>query len=108
MLVGDVQGKTCILIDDIADTSYTITRAARLLTERGAKKIYAIITHGILSGGAIERISESDIDELVVSNTVPQDQVLEMLSKVKVCALFLPSATSINLSQLTYTLLLGL
>lgn len=74
MLVGDVKGKECILIDDLVDTSYTITRAAKLLKDQGAKKVTAIITHGIFSGDAIERIGKSLIDKLIVTNSVPQDQ----------------------------------
>jgi ribose-phosphate pyrophosphokinase len=73
-LVGKVDGKKCILIDDIADTSHTITRAASLLHVNGATKVIAVITHGILSADAPQRIIASHIDELVVSNTVPQDE----------------------------------
>ncbi|KAI9136225.1 phosphoribosyltransferase-like protein [Paraphysoderma sedebokerense] len=84
-LVGDVRNRPCILVDDLADTSTTITRAARLLTASGATKIYAIITHGILSADAVERIIDSGIDEVVVSNTVPQeDHVQRGKGKVKV------------------------
>lgn len=72
MLVGNVQEKTVVLIDDIADTSHTITRAAQLLKERGCSKVYAIVTHAVLSGDAIERIKESCIDQFVASTSVPQ------------------------------------
>lgn len=74
ILVGDVKDRVCILVDDIADTSFTITRAAALLTQSGATKIYALITHGVLSGDAVERVKNSTIDEVVVSNSVPQDE----------------------------------
>lgn len=74
ILVGDVRGRNCILIDDITDTSYTITKAARLLREKGAKKIYALVSHAILSADAVDHIGQSAIDELIVSNSVPQDQ----------------------------------
>ncbi|KAI9183791.1 phosphoribosyltransferase-like protein [Polychytrium aggregatum] len=83
MLVGDVKDKVCILIDDIADTSYTMTKAAALLVEKGATKIYAVITHGIMSGNAISRIQESPIDEVIVSNTVPQATHMEQSSKIR-------------------------
>ncbi|ORY80628.1 PRTase-like protein [Neocallimastix californiae] len=83
-LVGDVKDKVCILIDDIIDTSSTITRAAQILVNHGAKKIYAIITHAILSGDAIKRINDSVIDELIVSNSVPQDEHVKQCSKIKV------------------------
>ncbi|CAG8517222.1 14405_t:CDS:2 [Funneliformis caledonium] len=84
MLVGEVKDKVCILIDDIADTSCTITRAAKILGENGAKKIYAIITHGIMSGDAIQRIAASVIDQVIVSDSVPQDEHLLHCTKLKV------------------------
>ncbi|GAB5591735.1 ribose-phosphate pyrophosphokinase [Umbelopsis nana] len=84
MLVGDVRDKVCILIDDIADTSFTITKAAKVLRDNGAVKIYAIITHGIMSGDAVERIQRSYLDEVIVSNTVPQDEHVQRCSKIKV------------------------
>lgn len=83
MLVGDVRGKECILIDDICDTSYTITRAARMLRENGALKVYAIVCHAILSGSALENIEKSDINQIVVSNSIPQNEHLQS-SKIKV------------------------
>ncbi|CAM9017008.1 unnamed protein product [Wickerhamomyces anomalus] len=73
MLVGDVKGKECILIDDLVDTSYTITRAAKLLKDQGAKKVYALITHAIFSGDALKRVKASAIDKLIVTNSVPQE-----------------------------------
>ncbi|TPX37181.1 ribose-phosphate diphosphokinase [Synchytrium microbalum] len=84
MLVGDVKNKVCILIDDIADTSFTITKAAKVLKEFGATRIYALITHAIMSGDAIERIKASSIDEVVVSNSVPQEDHLAKCPKMKV------------------------
>ncbi|KAG0164759.1 ribose-phosphate pyrophosphokinase [Apophysomyces sp. BC1034] len=74
MLVGDVRGKECILIDDIADTSFTITKAAKMLRENGALKIYAIVSHALLSSNAMENIEQSAIDQFVVSNSIPQEQ----------------------------------
>ncbi|KAF9160534.1 ribose-phosphate pyrophosphokinase [Actinomortierella ambigua] len=84
MLVGDVRDKVCILIDDIADTSFTITKAAKVLAENGAKKIYAIITHAIMSGDAISRIQNSCIDQVIVSNSIPQEEHLANCPKMKV------------------------
>ncbi|KAI8802413.1 phosphoribosyltransferase-like protein [Cladochytrium replicatum] len=84
MLVGDVRGKVCILIDDIADTSFTITKAAKVLVENGATRVVALITHAIMSGDAIERINNSDIDEVIVSNSIPQDEHLAKCPKMKV------------------------
>ncbi|KAL2019114.1 hypothetical protein VTK56DRAFT_10065 [Thermocarpiscus australiensis] len=74
MLVGDVAGRVCILIDDLLDTGNTITRAAKLLKKEGATTIYAMVTHGVFSGDAINRINASAIDKLVVTNSVPQDE----------------------------------
>lgn len=69
-IVGNVEGKTCILIDDIIDTAGTITLAAKALKEYGAKRVFACCTHPVLSGPAIERIQNSEIEELVVTNTI--------------------------------------
>ncbi|KAL9118581.1 MAG: hypothetical protein Q9187_004874 [Circinaria calcarea] len=84
MLVGDVAGRTAILIDDLADTSNTITRAARLLKREGATKVYALLTHGILSGDAIDRINSSDLDKVVVTNSVPQEDHKKRCPKLEV------------------------
>ncbi|KAG0667982.1 ribose-phosphate pyrophosphokinase [Maudiozyma exigua] len=84
MLVGDVRNKVCIVVDDLVDTSYTICRAARLLKEQGATKVYALITHGLFSGDALERISSSEIDQLIVSNTVPQQETVKHLGSDRV------------------------
>lgn len=73
LLVGNITGKTCILVDDLADTSNTITRAAKLLKKEGALKVFALVTHGVLSGDAIERIFHSGLDKVIVTNSVPQD-----------------------------------
>lgn len=64
LLVGHVTGKTCILVDDLADTSNTITRAAKLLKKEGATKVYALVTHGVLSGDGVERIFHSGLDKV--------------------------------------------
>jgi ribose-phosphate pyrophosphokinase len=79
MLVGDVADRTTILIDDLADTATTITRAAKLLKKEGATQVIALVTHGILSGDAVERIKASAIDKLVVTNSVDQAEHKEQL-----------------------------
>lgn len=71
VLVGDVQDKIAILVDDMADTCGTLVKAASVLKEHGAKEIVAIVTHGILSGNAVEAINSSDLSRVVVTNTVP-------------------------------------
>ncbi|MBM7646464.1 ribose-phosphate pyrophosphokinase [Scopulibacillus daqui] len=70
-IIGNIEGKTAIIIDDIIDTAGTITLAANALIENGAKKVFACCTHPVLSGPAIERIDNSCISELVVTNTIP-------------------------------------
>lgn len=75
MLVGDIQGKVAILVDDMADTSNTITRAAKLLKGKGgATKVYALVTHGVFSGDAVERINASALDRVICTNSVPQEE----------------------------------
>jgi len=70
-IIGEVEGKTCILVDDLVDTAGTLCQAAVALKERGAVKVVAYITHPVLSGPAIGRIEASELDEIVVSNTIP-------------------------------------
>lgn len=84
MLVGDIKDRTAILIDDLADTSNTITRAAKLLKKEGASKVYALVTHGIFSGDAIDRINASALDKVVVTNTVSQEINLKRCPKLEV------------------------
>ncbi|KAJ6021704.1 hypothetical protein N7540_007208 [Penicillium herquei] len=84
MLVGDVRDRIAILIDDLADTSNTITRAAKLLKKEGASQVYALVTHGILSGDAIERINASALDKVVVTNSVVQSEHLRRCPKLEV------------------------
>lgn len=82
-IVGNVENKTAILIDDIIDTAGTITIAADALKEAGAKEVYATCTHPVLSGPAIERIKNSQIKELVITNTIPLDPE-KHIDKIKV------------------------
>ncbi|KAJ5155920.1 hypothetical protein N7492_008723 [Penicillium capsulatum] len=84
MLVGDVRDRIAILIDDLADTSNTITRAAKLLKKEGASQVYALLTHGILSGDAIERINASSLDKVIVTNSVDQSEHLRRCPKLEV------------------------
>ncbi len=70
-IIGDVNGKNVIMIDDIIDTAGTITQGAEALMERGAKEVYACCTHAVLSGPAIERLQKSALKEIVVTNTIP-------------------------------------
>lgn len=84
LLVGDVKNRTAILVDDLADTSNTITRAAKLLKKEGAHTVFALVTHGVFSGDAVERINASCLDKVVVTNSVPQNEHVEQCSKLEV------------------------
>ena len=70
-IIGDVAGKNCVLVDDLVDTAGTLCLAAQALKDRGATRVAAYITHAVLSGSAVERISRSALDELVVTDTIP-------------------------------------
>ena len=70
-VIGDVEGRTCIIQDDIVDTAGTITKAAMALKNNGAARVLACAVHGVLSGPAIERIEKSPIDKMIVTNTIP-------------------------------------
>jgi len=82
-VIGDLEGKTVIMIDDIIDTAGTITQGAQALIDRGAKEVYACCTHPVLSGPAIERLANSVIKEVVVTNTIPLPPA-KAISKIKV------------------------
>ena len=86
-IIGDVAGKCCIVPDDIIDTAGTLCNAAQALKDAGAAKVKAYITHPVLSGLAIERITNSSIDELVVTNSIPLSPEAEKCSKIRVISL---------------------
>ena len=81
-VIGDVQGKTCIIVDDIVDTAGTLCTAADALKEEGAISVVSYITHPVLSGPAIERIAASQLDELVVTDTIPLSANAAQCSKI--------------------------
>jgi ribose-phosphate pyrophosphokinase len=70
-VIGEIDGRNCVIMDDMIDTAGTLVKAAEVLKERGAKKVYAYCTHAVFSGPAIERIKGSALDEVVVTNTIP-------------------------------------
>lgn len=82
-VIGDVEGKTAILIDDLIDTAGTMCKAAELIKEKGAKKVFACATHGVLSGPAFERIEASCIEELVITNSIPLAPIWIQSEKIK-------------------------
>ena len=78
-IIGDVSGRTCVIMDDMVDTANTLCKAATALKENGAKKVVAYCTHPVFSGGAVERIATSELDEIVVTDTIP------LTSEAKAC-----------------------
>ncbi len=82
-IIGEVEGRNCVIMDDMVDTAGTLTKAAEVLKERGAKKVVAYCTHPVLSGPAIERIQKSPLDELVVTNTIPLSDAAKGCSKIR-------------------------
>jgi ribose-phosphate pyrophosphokinase len=82
-IIGDVEGRSCVIIDDLVDTANTLCEAAAALKERGASRVAACCTHPILSGPAVERITNSKLDELVVTNTVPLSDSAAACDKIR-------------------------
>ena len=82
-IIGDVSGKTCVLVDDIVDTAGTLCAAAAALKQHGAKKVVAYCTHPVLSGAAINNISSSQLDELVVTDTIPLSDAARACSRIR-------------------------
>jgi ribose-phosphate pyrophosphokinase len=82
-IIGDVEGRTCVIMDDMVDTANTLCEAARALKERGAVSVLAYCTHPVLSGPAISRIEASVIDELVVTDTIPLSPEAEACKKIR-------------------------
>ena len=96
-IIGDIEGKNCIRVDDMIDTAGTITNAANALREMGATSVRACATHGVLSGPAIERIENSAIEELVLLNTipVPEEKRIEKMKILSVAPLFAEAMTRV-------------
>ena len=82
-IIGDVEGKNCIMIDDMVDTAGTLCKAADFVKNEGAQRVVAYITHPVLSGPAIERINESQLDELVVTDTIPLSAAGQKSPKIR-------------------------
>lgn len=82
-IIGEVDGRTCIIMDDMVDTAGTLCKAAQALKDRGAGAVYAYCTHPVLSGGAIDRIEASELDELVVTDTIPLSEQGQASGKIR-------------------------
>ena len=83
-VIGDVRGRTCLIIDDIIDTAGTLVKTVDALLDQGATEVYACASHPVLSGPAIERIASSPLKELVVSNSIPLREEAKKVAKIKV------------------------
>ena len=82
-IIGDVEGKTCVLIDDMVDTAGTLCQAAQALKDEGAVKVVAYITHPVLSGNAVDKISKSALDELIVTDTIPLSAAAKGCTRIR-------------------------
>ncbi len=83
-VIGEVEGRDCVILDDMIDTAGTLTNAAKALKEKGARSVSACATHPVLSGPAVERIANSVLDEVVVSDTIPLSEAAQKIGKIKV------------------------
>jgi ribose-phosphate pyrophosphokinase len=82
-VIGDIDGRNCVIMDDMIDTAGTLVKAAEVLKERGAKKVYAYCTHPIFSGPAIERIAKARAGRVVVTNTIPLSDAAKACGKIR-------------------------
>jgi ribose-phosphate pyrophosphokinase len=83
-IIGEVNGRTCVIMDDMVDTAGTLTKAADALKAQGAVRVLAYCTHAVLSGNAVERIAQSSLDELVVTDTIPLSEAGQGCAKIRV------------------------
>ncbi len=82
-VIGEIEGRNCVIMDDMIDTAGTLVKAAEVLKERGAKSVYAYCTHPVFSGLAVERISKSQIDEVIITNTIPLSDAAKACTKIR-------------------------
>jgi len=82
-VIGDIEGRNCVIMDDMIDTAGTLVKAAEVLKERGAKRVFAYCTHPVFSGPAIERITKSQLDEVVITNTIPLNAAALASKKIR-------------------------
>ena len=82
-VIGEIEGRNCVIMDDMIDTAGTLVKAAEVLKERGAGKVYAYCTHPVFSGPAIERIAGSQLDEVVITNTIPLTDAAKACGKIR-------------------------
>jgi ribose-phosphate pyrophosphokinase len=82
-IIGEIEGRNCVIMDDMIDTAGTLVKAAEVLKDRGAKSVYAYCTHPVFSGPAVERIGKSQIDEVVITNTIPLSDAAKACPKIR-------------------------
>jgi ribose-phosphate pyrophosphokinase len=82
-VIGEIEGRNCVIMDDMIDTAGTLVKAAEVLKERGAGKVYAYCTHPVFSGPAVERIAGSQLDEVVITNTIPLSEAARGCRKIR-------------------------
>ena len=82
-VIGEIDGRNCVIMDDMIDTAGTLVKAAEVLKERGARRVYAYCTHPVFSGPAIERITKSQLDEVVITNTIPLNESALACKKIR-------------------------
>jgi len=82
-VIGEVKDRTCVIVDDLVDTATTLCEAARALKEQGAKKVLSYCVHPVLSGRAVERIGNSALDELVVTDTIPLSEAAMACKRIR-------------------------
>ena len=86
-IIGDVRGKTCIIVDDIIDSGGTIINAADALIKKGARNVYVFITHAVLSGDAIKNIQKSKIKKLIITDTIDNSKKIKKANKIQVLSI---------------------
>ena len=86
-IVGHVKDKTCIIVDDIIDSGGTIVNAAKALKDKGAKDVYAYITHAVLSGNAVDKIKKSQVKKLIITDSIDNSKKLKKSSKIQVVSI---------------------
>ncbi len=82
-VIGEIEGRNCVIMDDMIDTAGTLVKAAEVLKERGAKRVFAYCTHPVFSGPAVDRIAKSHIDEVVITNTIPMSDAAKACPKIR-------------------------
>ena len=83
-VIGDVTGKTCLIVDDICDTAGTLCKAAEVLIENGAKEVHSYISHGVMSGPAVERVEKSVMKSLVITDTIAPTEAIQAAKNIRV------------------------